>query len=111
MSIGTNYNKKDLILVPYPFTDLSQVKQRPALVLYKNQLGDILIAAITSNPNPSQENEEITRDNLIKGTPIKPSKVLYMKLFTLSEDQIIKKLDVLKDEKYNLIINKIKSTL
>jgi mRNA interferase MazF len=47
------YQRGDLLLVPFPFSDLSTTKVRPALVvsstLYHASEPDLLLAAITSN--------------------------------------------------------------
>ena len=44
-----------VVLVPFPFTDLSAVKRRPALVIssdeYNAATGDVIIAQITSRVN------------------------------------------------------------
>jgi len=46
------YHPGDVVLVPFPFTDLSSLKQRPAVVIssdfYNQNEPDIIIAAITS---------------------------------------------------------------
>ena len=45
------YKKWDIILVPFPFTDLSTSKKRPALIISPdeyNQNLDVVIAFITS---------------------------------------------------------------
>lgn len=46
------YRKGEVILVPFPFTDLSTTKVRPALVLtteaYEQATGSIIVAMITS---------------------------------------------------------------
>jgi len=45
--------KGKIVLVPFPFTDLTGVKQRPALVISNNEYNqknlDVIICGITSN--------------------------------------------------------------
>ncbi|HCG03185.1 MAG TPA: type II toxin-antitoxin system PemK/MazF family toxin [Chloroflexi bacterium] len=52
----TTYNRGDVVLVPFPFTSQGQTKQRPALVVsvfaYNDSCPDVILASITSNPNP-----------------------------------------------------------
>ena len=47
-----SYKRGDVVLVPFPFTDFSSSKQRPALVVSADGLNatrdDVLVAAITS---------------------------------------------------------------
>jgi mRNA interferase MazF len=44
-----NLAKGDVVLVPFPFTDLSQTKLRPAIVLYVQPEGkDITLCFISS---------------------------------------------------------------
>jgi mRNA interferase MazF len=49
----TTYNQGDVLLVPFPFTDQSGAKQRPAVVLssdrYNQSHPDIILAPITSH--------------------------------------------------------------
>ena len=51
----TTYERGSVVLVPFPFTDLSAVKRRPALVIstdaYNAATGDVIIAQITSRVN------------------------------------------------------------
>lgn len=50
----TNYKKWNVILVPFPFTDLSFVKRRPALIVSPDSYNagkDVVIAYITSQIN------------------------------------------------------------
>ena len=46
----------DIVLVRFPFTDLSAAKQRPALVIspdaYAVRHGDVVVLALTSRPQP-----------------------------------------------------------
>ena len=52
MPSTTSYKLVDVVLVPFPFTDLSSAKQRPALVIsadaFNSTREDVLVAAITS---------------------------------------------------------------
>ena len=49
---GIVYHRGDVVLIPFPFTDLSSVKTRPVVVLstdgYANKTGNIIVAMITS---------------------------------------------------------------
>jgi mRNA interferase MazF len=48
----TTYRRGDVVLVPFPFSDLSGTKRRPALIVSGegfNTSPDVIIAQITSN--------------------------------------------------------------
>ena len=40
--------KGDVVVVPFPFSDLSQAKRRPALVISKLDGDDLILCQITS---------------------------------------------------------------
>ncbi len=48
----TNFDAGDIVLVRYPFTDLTTTKRRPAVILspnsYSNKYGDIVLMPLTS---------------------------------------------------------------
>ena len=44
------FTKGEVVLVPYPFSDLSQSKLRPALVLASVSGDDYILCQITSRP-------------------------------------------------------------
>jgi mRNA interferase MazF len=51
----TACERGSIVLVPFPFTDLSEVKRRPALIVstrhYNERTDDVIIAQITSRVN------------------------------------------------------------
>ncbi len=62
----TAYRRGSVVLVPFPFTDLSDVKRRPALIIstqeYNSATGDVVIAQITSRLNsPPRPGDHIIR--------------------------------------------------
>lgn len=40
----------DVLIVPFPFSDLSQTKRRPAAVVAEAENGDLILCQITSRP-------------------------------------------------------------
>jgi mRNA interferase MazF len=47
----TNYNPGDVLLLPFPFSDISNTKKRPALVLaVAEKWGELVCAMLTSSP-------------------------------------------------------------
>jgi len=107
------YKKWDIILVPFPFTNLRQVKKRPALILSPpafNSGKDIVILFITSNIG----SPERTGDHHIKkwkeaGLP-KPS-MARMKFATIEKSIVIKKLGSLQSSDQHALQKKLAAFL
>lgn len=88
------YNKWDIIIVPFPFTDFSTFKKRPAIVLSPeiyNQSKDLVIGFITSNINEELKYGDYLLSEWIKAGLPKPS-VIRMKFATITQSIIIKKI-------------------
>ena len=56
MPITTAYSFGDIVLVPFPFTDQTAAKKRPAIVVssdaYHRDRRDLIIMAVTSQARP-----------------------------------------------------------
>jgi mRNA interferase MazF len=93
-----SFSQGDIVLVPFPFTDLSATKQRPALVLSPDRLNNVradpVVAAVTSQiPEILGEDEILLTetDQQAAGLP-KRSLVKLGKIFTIHQDLVRKKL-------------------
>lgn len=85
--------KWDIVLVPFPFTDLSKVKRRPALIVSPedyNNGPDIVIAFITSQISSYRFGDYQIKKWASSGLP-KPS-LVRMKFATIDKQIIVKKL-------------------
>ena len=108
---GTNCEQRNIVLIPFPFSDFSTTKKRPVLILsnkeYNNSNRDILCCAITSKPRDYKYSVEIKNTDLEDGNLIYDSKVRPNRIFTLEQTKIIKKLAKLNTDKYNQVISNI----
>lgn len=77
----TDFKFGDIVLVPFPFTDQSAAKKRPAVVIsseaYHQQRQDLIIMAVTSQVKSAQSvGETFVQDwqdaGLLKPSVIKP---------------------------------------
>jgi mRNA interferase MazF len=86
MPSTTPYKRGDVVLVPFPFTDLTSSKRRPALVIspdsFNAQQQDLVVAAITSQVPDITEPLVLTSKDFSSGTLPKISLVKPNKLFT-----------------------------
>jgi mRNA interferase MazF len=57
-----------IVVMPFPFSDLSGTKLRPAVILADAGLGDWLLCQITSNPYSDPDAVRLTSMELQKGT-------------------------------------------
>lgn len=80
----------DVVLVAFPFSNLQGQKIRPALVLAKAELDDLILCQITSKPYASKIAVRISSNDFIKGSLPVVSYIRPNKLFT-ANSSIIKK--------------------
>lgn len=88
----------DVVVVPFPFTDRTTTKRRPALVLSKaesfnRRVGQSVLAMITSASNSDWPLDVNIRDLDAAGLP--SASVVRMKLFTLDTKLVIRKIGAL----------------
>jgi mRNA interferase MazF len=94
MKIGTMPEQGDIVLIPIPFTDLSTQKRRPVIVSsnnrYHRRTADMVVVAMTSNPQPSEFAFTLTSDDLTAGHLNRPGQVRADRIDTLSQAIAVK---------------------
>lgn len=71
-----------VVLIPFPYSDLSQSKLRPALVIASPGRGDFILCQITSNPYADTWAVELTDEDFQTGSLERTSYARPGKLFT-----------------------------
>ena len=104
MTFGIHFDQREIVLVPLPFSDLSTTKQRPVLILSKNedtsQTDDLITCGITSNLKDSKHSIIIEPKDLESGYLPNVSRIKVDKLFTLEKSVVIKKLGKLNQTSF-----------
>ena len=85
-----------VVLVPFPFSDLSETKLRPALVLAGAGRGDWILCQITSNPYGDANAVELRGDSFQTGSLRVVSYARPGKLFTANCSLILAEVGKLK---------------
>lgn len=110
------YDIFDIVKVPFPFTDVTASKNRPALVLssakhFNAQIGMSIMAMITSYKiNKELWPSDIVIDNLNPTNLPHPSLIRF-KLFTLDHRLILSRIGVLGKQDKEAVQKKLKEIL
>ncbi|MEH2087678.1 type II toxin-antitoxin system PemK/MazF family toxin [Nostoc sp.] len=97
-----NYSKNDIILVQYPFSDLSSSKVRPAVVVSAPHISqDILITPLTSKTGALLEGEFVLSEWSAAGLNV--STAVKRGLYTVHKSLIVKAIGKLADTDAELL--------
>lgn len=83
--------KGDVVVIPFPFSDLSGSKKRPALVLADLRGDDILLCQITSRPSGDASAIELKQKNFITGALPIDSFIRPLRIFAADKEIILRK--------------------
>ena len=107
MTSGIRFKQGDICIVPFPFSNLQAVKQRPVLIISKdNNSDDVITCGITSYLKDSAHSVLINAENLSQGFIPTQSRIKVNKLFTLEKSLIIKKIARLNTHTLSLVKKK-----
>src|SRR3989344_9416517 len=96
--------QRDIVLLPFPFSDQSGFKVRPALVASNNTFNrsdDIIVFGITSNISKNFYTLIINDQNLEKNIIEDSCCIKVENILKIDKKLIIKKLDRLKESDFN----------
>jgi mRNA interferase MazF len=99
--------KGDVVVVPFPFSDLSQSKRRPALVVAKLFGEDLILCQITSQSTIDLYAIALDKNDFEEGELKQNSNIRTNRLFTADRQLILYKVGRLKKDKIDTVIAKI----
>jgi mRNA interferase MazF len=94
----THFDPGDVVIVPFPFTDFTTLKQRPCVVLssarFNDSHPDVILAAVTSrvSDRPSEDEYVLTAKEWAAAALPKPSMVKAGKIVTIDQRLVRKTL-------------------
>jgi mRNA interferase MazF len=99
--------KGDIVVLPFPFSDLSTSKKRPALVLANLPGDDIILCQITSQNIKDQfaidlPDSEVTSGRLNKHSNLRPNRI-----FTADKSIVLYKLGTISKNKFKEVRDQI----
>ena len=98
-----------VVLVRFPFSDLTKSKLRPAVVLADVERGDWILCQITSNPYSDPQAIEIRDTDFITGSLNRISYARPGKLFSANTSIMTRNVGLLEKYKLESILNAVVS--
>lgn len=96
-----------VVLVPFPFSDLSQAKLRPAVVIANAGRGDWIMCQVTGKPYGDARAIVLDDASFVSGSLRIVSYCRPGKLFTGNRDLIVAQVGTLKEQVFTQIIDAV----
>lgn len=110
----TIYKFGDVILVPFPFTDQSSIKKRPAIVissdLYNKSKIDLIIIAVTSQVHENLQFGEVIIKKWSEAGLLKPSLIKPV-ITTIENSLVVKNLGELQSSDLQSLTNNLQGII
>ena len=112
MPSTTIYKRGDIVLVAFPFTDLSSSKRRPALIVspdsFNTSKQDVVLIAITSQIDTNRHTVNLEEEDYVDGRLPKPSMIRIAKMFTMHSALIAKRICGISAPKLEQVLQAIR---
>lgn len=99
--------KGDVVVIPFPFSDLSDTKKRPALVVASLTGDDVILCQITTQVHADSYSIALSRQDFETGNLHHDSYIRPNHLFTAEESIIVKQAGRVKSKKMELVVDRI----
>jgi mRNA interferase MazF len=97
----------DVVVVPFPFSDLSSAKRRPALVLAELEGDDRIVCQITSRPVGDQDAMPLGETDFEAGGLRQASNVRPNRLFTADSRLILYAVGRVRADVHSRIVDRV----
>lgn len=99
--------KGDVIVLPFPYTDFSSVKKRPAVVVANLKGQNVILAQITTNQRDDEDLVSLRKEDFSSGSLSSNSFIMASLIFTSDSSRISYKAGKIKNEKMKEVQNKL----
>lgn len=104
-------NQKELVLLPFPFSDLEGTKVRPAIVVsnesFNKRSADCIMVPLTTVIKDEPYSVTIDNKDMAAGKLLKPSRVRADKIFAVEKKLITMKIGTINDKTFDKIKTEI----
>ena len=99
--------KGDVVVIPFPYSDLSKSKRRPALVLSNLKGDDIILCQITSKNTKDNYAIQLIDSSFVKGSLNQVSNIRPNRIFTADKHIIVRTIGRINESVYQRVSNTI----
>jgi len=107
--------QRDLLLVPFPFSDQSGRKVRPVIVISNDEFNedseDVIVVGVTSNISKDRYTLGLSNNDLEEGKLFTPCCIKVENILKLDKYLIIKKIGKITKKKFSEILSQINRLL
>ena len=103
--------KGDLVVIPFPFSDLSGQKKRPALVLASLIGNDLILCQITTQNRSDPYSVTLQQCDLDSGTLTQNCFIRPNRLFTADQSIILYRLGKVSRQKQEEVLSRLRDIL
>ncbi len=96
--------KGEIVVVPFPFSDLTQAKRRPALIIAELEGNDLILCQITSQSIKDKYSIPVIDNDFDNGTLKQPSNIRPNRIFTADKYIILYSIGKIKKKKLTEVI-------